>query len=493
MFDTLSPDQERLLDQLSEQMRVDAIADVSCSQSAVEAAVARLYAEIGLKPPHLIWCDGPFQLSVMPLLLQMLAFRHKDKKSDDLNIDKRVERLLSTLTEPAWHQALERLVEQVSSTTICALKYEDDPVLASLVELTARFSWSRCGISVVVPLFNLLQKSHAAAVKCLAQSATLGLAAALTSRLYTRPIDLAQAIKRRVGVAILHDQSVALRDLSTSVFGSAKGPMTALYKRAQELHAQIGGTVFEQELAQCLAPQADEKFRKPRHLETDIVMNTAGLLAFGPYDTQWGVWASYSATCYAIISDMLRDQFPKEVRSTLSDLSMLMRCGFAYTPLTRTVFICRIPKISLDEIGRLHNERGPAVEFPDGYKIFAWRNLPVPREVIESPGYLTGKRIDEERNVELRRTFIDKFGIGNYLRETSAGIRDQTELGTLYLKQLPGDEPIAVVRVKNSTPEIDGSFKEYFLRVPPNMKTVREAVAWTFGLKPDEYSPEVET
>jgi len=269
--------------------------------------------------------------------------------------------------------------------------------------------------------------------------------------------------------------------------------MTALYKRALELHQQIGGTKFERDLEECPAPQADAKYRKPRNLEADIVMNTAGLLAFGPYDTLWGAWASYSATCYAIIADMLRDQFSKEVRSTLSDMSLLMRCGFAYTPLTRTVFICRLPTVKLDEFNRLHCEDGAAMEFPDGYQVFAWRGIPVPRDIIESPHSLTSQRIDQERNVELRRALIDKFGIVNYLRETCAGIKDQTELGTLYLKQIPGDEPIALVRVKNGTPEPDGTYKEYFLRVPPTMKTVQEAVAWTFYLRPDEYGPSIET
>ncbi len=512
MFDTLSTDQERLLDQLSELMRADANpfdspksdrpnALVDTANSAVDtvnsaavcAALSRSYGSVGLKSPLLIWCDGPFQLAVMPLLLQLLAFRPKDKKKDDLNIDVRVEELGALLTEPLWQSAFKRLTEQISTTAICSLKYDDEAILPALAELFVRFSWSRCGISAGVPLSNLLQSNVAQAVSCLAQSVTLGLSAQLTSRLYTRPMDAVQQIKRAVGHVLLREQSLSLRDAPTTIFGSSRGSMTALYKRATELHQQIGGTKFERDLEECPAPQADAKYRKPRNLDTDIVMNTAGLLAFGPYDTLWGAWASYPATCYSIVGDMLRDQFSKEVRSSLSDMSLLMRSGFAYVPLTRAVFICRLPKIRLDELNRLHCEHDAALEFPDGYKMFAWHGVPVPRDVIESPQSLTSQRIDQERNIELRRALIDKFGIANYLRETSAGIKDQTEFGTLYLKQLPGDEPIALVRVKNSTAEPDGSYKEYFLRVPPTMKTVQEAVAWTFFLKPDQYDPSIET
>lgn len=492
MFDTLSPDQEKLLDQLSGQMRVDAMSEGVHSFEAVNA-INRLYASMGLKPPCIIFCDGPFQLGVMPLLLQLITFRNDNKKLDDLNIDDRVAELRALLTEPAWARTFSRLTDQISTTTICSLKYDDEPILPSVGELAQRFRWSRPGVSAGVPLFHLLQSSKAQAVNCLSQSVTLGLSAALTSRLYTRPIDRSQHIKKAVGQVLMREQSLSLRDSPTTIFGSSRGSMTALYRRAQTLHEQIAGTKFEYDLESCQAPQADARFRKPRNLNPDVVMNTASLFAFGPYDTLWGAWMSYSATCYAVIADMLRDQFTKEVRQSLSDFSLLMRCGFAFTPLTRSIFICRLPVVKLDEMDRLHCDDGPALQFPDSYSIYAWRGIPVPREIIEDPQTLTSTRIDEERNIELRRTLIDKFGIARYLQETSAFIRDESELGTLYLKQLPGDEPIALVRVRNSTAEADGTFKEYFLRVPPSIKSVREAIAWTFQLSSEQYSPDLET
>lgn len=493
LFDTLGADQERLLAQISSQMRVGAELEQPVSSPSVIAAVGRVYHSVGLRTPQVVWADGPFQLSVMPLLLQLLAFRSGDKKSDDLNIDSRIEELGRLLARTEWQAAFCRLTEQISATHICSLKYDEEPVLPDLAEMYVRFKWSSCGVSAALPILSLLQSNRSEAIACLADSATLGLAAKLTSHLYTRPIDAVQHIKRTVGHVLLAEQSLSLRDAPTTIFGSSRGSMTALYRRALDLHEQIGGSKFERELAQCRAPQADEKYRKPRQLQPNNAMNTAALLAFGPYDTLWGAWASYSATCYAVIADMLRDQFTREVRSTLSDLSLLMRCGFAYSPLTRVLFICSLPRVRVDDLRRLHSQDRAAVEFPDGYKIFAWRGTVVPREIIENPECLTATRIDIEQNVEMRRALIDKFGVAAYLRETCAGIMDQNEMGTLYLKQLPGDEPIALVRVKNSTPEPDGSFKEYFLRVPPHMKTVQEAVAWTFRMNAEEYKPSLET
>jgi hypothetical protein len=64
----------------------------------------------------------------------------------------------------------------------------------------------------------------------------------------------------------------------------------------------------------------------------------------------------------------------------------------------------------------------------------------------------------------------------------------EDEFGELYQTEITGDEPICMIKLVNSTPGPDGEFKNYWLRVPPDMKTARQAVAWTFGMTPDEYA-----
>jgi hypothetical protein len=50
-----------------------------------------------------------------------------------------------------------------------------------------------------------------------------------------------------------------------------------------------------------------------------------------------------------------------------------------------------------------------------------------------------------------------------------------------------------MVEVVNRTREPDGRFRHYWLRVPPTMRTAREAVAWTFNMPAERYAPEKET
>ena len=141
----------------------------------------------------------------------------------------------------------------------------------------------------------------------------------------------------------------------------------------------------------------------------------------------------------------------------------------------------------------MHSDHGPALAFGDGYKIFAWHGTMVPEWVIEKPYAITVDRIIQEPNNEVRRVMIDRFGMERFIKESEASIVHQDAFGTLFRKELGNDEPLVMVKVKNSSPEPDGSFRDYFLRVPPSIRTAKAAVAWTFDMTPEEYSPSRES
>ena len=71
----------------------------------------------------------------------------------------------------------------------------------------------------------------------------------------------------------------------------------------------------------------------------------------------------------------------------------------------------------------------------------------------------------------------------------------QDDFGKLWRTELSVDrERLTVVEVVNSTPDPDGSYRRYFLRVPPAVSTAREAVAWSFDFESaDAYSPIIQT
>jgi hypothetical protein len=153
----------------------------------------------------------------------------------------------------------------------------------------------------------------------------------------------------------------------------------------------------------------------------------------------------------------------------------------------RPLRVCR------DGRHRLHADDGPAILYPDGWGVYAWHGVRVPERVIMHPLDLGATEIRDERNVEVRRVMLERYGPARYLLDVNAQLLHRDETGELYCATLGGDEPLVMVKVRNGTAEPDGSFKDYFLRVPPTMRRAREAVAWTFTVSEHEYQPVTES
>ena len=101
-------------------------------------------------------------------------------------------------------------------------------------------------------------------------------------------------------------------------------------------------------------------------------------------------------------------------------------------------------------------------------------------------------------NLELRRIACEMVGwdaIISKMRGATIDTDPDPEIGTLIRVRMPIPrawgppiyEDAMFLRVQCGT----GRF--FSLAVPPNMRTAREANAWTYGLTPEEYEPEVRT
>jgi hypothetical protein len=150
---------------------------------------------------------------------------------------------------------------------------------------------------------------------------------------------------------------------------------------------------------------------------------------------------------------------------------------------------------------RLHNSSGPALR-SDIENLYFWHGVMVPAFVVTRPDWITLKHIADEDNAEVRRVFIERYGLSRYLLDSGAQKLAEDEFGELYRTEISGDEPLVMVKVLNSTPELDGTQKPYFLRVHPEMRvllpngeglgnaqnaTPLNAIASTFGMTGKQY------
>ncbi|HUO00083.1 MAG TPA: hypothetical protein VMU69_28090 [Bradyrhizobium sp.] len=141
-----------------------------------------------------------------------------------------------------------------------------------------------------------------------------------------------------------------------------------------------------------------------------------------------------------------------------------------------------------DAAGRLHNAGGPALRFPDGWSVWAWKGVEIPRWMIEQPEKITLASIDGETNVQVRCCMIEIMTPQRYVALGGAARVAEDETGILWRKNWLASDAWAAVEVINATPEPDGTRRHFFLQVPANMRTARDAVAWTYGLRPDVYA-----
>ncbi len=95
----------------------------------------------------------------------------------------------------------------------------------------------------------------------------------------------------------------------------------------------------------------------------------------------------------------------------------------------------------------------------------------------------------EIANSELRQALIKQHGgFESLLAKTKHDVLHTDEYGVLfrvYASKL--NRWYYYVKVINGTVENDGSRREYYKEVPADMDTAKEAVAWTYGIHPDDY------
>jgi hypothetical protein len=167
-----------------------------------------------------------------------------------------------------------------------------------------------------------------------------------------------------------------------------------------------------------------------------------------------------------------------------------------------------------NEEGRYHRDDAPAyispttlISYQDGRKhgvcmdiwgseTYFYEDVMIPPSYMLHPEKLKFEDLLKHPNSEVRAVGLKIYGFERMLNEdllTVVEIEKDTNYMLLKWEADNLEESFGLVRVFNGTVNADGTRDIYYLIVPPNMRNVREAVAWTFYKEPDEYSPVVET
>jgi hypothetical protein len=156
-------------------------------------------------------------------------------------------------------------------------------------------------------------------------------------------------------------------------------------------------------------------------------------------------------------------------------------------PYEKVCIVCDRPiQLSFDAESRLHAEGEPAIQFSDGFRVYAYAGVRLPESYGKlHPHQWRSQWLLEEPNAELRRVLIQGIGYGRIAQELEAIELDSWREYTLFeLDAAVDEEPMVLLKMTcPSTGFIHVS------RVPPQVESAREAIQWmNWDVDPEEFA-----
>ena len=258
------------------------------------------------------------------------------------------------------------------------------------------------------------------------------------------------------------------------------GAIGAAMLARPQVGAQVGAQVRDQVGDQVGAQVRDQVGAQVRDHVRDQVGAQVGRACYGQQDAGWlGFYDYFSEVCKL------------NAANRLSGMAAVAQAAGWWWPFANAVILTERPtRLSRDAANRLHCETGAAIEYSDGWGVYAWHGTRVPAEWITNKAALDPKIALTHENIEQRRAAAEIVGWARVLEAVGARSLQKSrdpEIGELLEADLPGAPGSRFLRVRC------GTKREFVLPVPREMKTAREANAWTWGLSAREYRPEIRT
>lgn len=160
--------------------------------------------------------------------------------------------------------------------------------------------------------------------------------------------------------------------------------------------------------------------------------------------------------------------------------------GYVF-PFDNYCLVCEKPTVISRNTSGLHSEKGPAILYNDGFKVYALNGVRVPETVVMTPAEEMSKAwlIDnfaKQDNVEIRREISRKVGSELLCNRLGAKLIESKYGYDLISLDIDNGTYRPYLRMKN--PSVEGVI--HIEGVHPDCKTVNDALLYRNGLKENQ-------
>jgi hypothetical protein len=275
-----------------------------------------------------------------------------------------------------------------------------------------------------------------------------------------------EAAKLKAPLKIVWTSSPLAQGLTRTIVLDAKG------KVGNGVGASVGASVWDSVRASVRASVGASVGASVRASVGDSVWDSVRASVwdsgFGQHDAGWiGFYDFFKRAC------LLEAQTEK-----LTGLTEITESAGWFLPHEHICWITeRHRRVCRNGRGQLHSHDGMAVEYPDGWGVWAWNGVRVNEQIILSPDSLTPDQIAKESNAQIRQVMVERVGIERVCQLFNAQSIDKHGTYELLVLDLGDGRKRPYLKMLN--PSIGVWHVE---GVHPSCDTVRKALNFRNGL-----------
>lgn len=454
----ITPEQEALIPYYREKWQAIALSTTPIDRNKAELAIKKTYEIMGKEAPEIKFCSSPYEAN----LLLECEDNFGDRMPNNHN-EMWFKAIWENFQEKQSQESGDEESDGAREKEFAEIRFEDMDGIKQVIEWQERRKKN--------PLIEVKEEIELLAMESVKEMVRERLIQDMEYEEIVREIVRESNISRHDFEEEADEQMVdSVWEFRKKEYRSKKDFMREWLEDilASNLRSKVAGVNWkqlEQQVADRLADRMQARDSQ-RHYPCFEPMS-------GAVDSMWLDF------CFSVL------QIPVDLTKWEALASIATECGVIFAD-DDICLACDRPRIlRLDDEHRLHGEVEPAMQFADGYSLYAHHGVIIPEKYgTVHPDRWQAQWLLEEENAEVRRVLIQGIGYARICQDLQAVEMDAFAEYTLL--RIDSDVDVEPIYLLKMTCPSTGYI--HAMRVPPDVESAREAIKWVnWGIDPEEF------